>query len=206
MYVTGRHGLTATEALEDSEGSSIVWLCLHGRLFGGKGGFGSMLRSQGNKMSSNKPENYDDCRDLYGRRLKTLKEAKSIVDKLEAEEEAREFIKERRRKKIQDGLRGTPAKKYRFDDVEYVKSCEQVVEATKSTARKAMKRKMLEEKREQSKRLAASSESDKSVDDDENANSPSLGPPLVPLFDGDIADLSDTSSSNDSGDGSESSE
>ncbi|KAJ2850697.1 hypothetical protein GGI22_005351 [Coemansia erecta] len=182
MCITGRHGLTAIEALEESKGS-MVQLCLHGRLAGGKGGFGSMLRSQGSRMKSDKPENYDDCRDLYGRRLKTLKEAKSIVDKLEAEEEAREMIKERRRKKIQDGLRGPPEKKYRFDDVEYTKSCEQTVDATKSTTRKAMKRKM---------QLKEPS------DNDDNASSSSSGAPMVPLFDGDIADLSDSSSSSSS--------
>ncbi|KAJ1795632.1 hypothetical protein LPJ59_004237 [Coemansia sp. RSA 2399] len=184
MYVTGRHGLTAIEALEESRGS-MVRLCLHGRLAGGKGGFGSMLRSQGSRMKSDKPENYDDCRDLYGRRLKTLKEAKSIVDKLEAEDEAREIIKERKRKKIQDGLRGPPEKKHRFDDVEYTKSCEQIVDATKSTTRKAMKRKM---------------QPKESSDNDENASSSSSGAPMVPLFDGDIADLSDSSNSSSSDD------
>ncbi|KAJ2544806.1 hypothetical protein EV175_005862 [Coemansia sp. RSA 1933] len=198
MYVTGQHGLTATEALADAadRGASLVRLCLRGRISGGKGGFGSMLRSQGSKMSSNKPESYDDCRDLYGRRLKTLKEAKSIVDKLEAEEEAREIIKERRRKKIQDGLQGTPVKKYRFDDVEYTKSCEQIVEATKSTTRTAIKK-----KRQANDMLSSS---DKGADDNENASSSSSGPPMVPLFDGDIADISDSSSDgddDDSGDG-----
>lgn len=46
-------------------------------LIGGKGGFGSMLRAQGGKMSAGKnKDNNDSCRDLNGRRLSTMKEAK----------------------------------------------------------------------------------------------------------------------------------
>lgn len=43
---------------------------------GGKGGFGSQLRAAGGRMSSQKTSNNDSCRDLSGRRLSTLKEAK----------------------------------------------------------------------------------------------------------------------------------
>ena len=46
------------------------------RLLGGKGGFGSMLRAQGGRMSSQKTTNFEACRDLNGRRLKTVNEAK----------------------------------------------------------------------------------------------------------------------------------
>ena len=45
------------------------------RLPGGKGGFASQLRAQGGRMSSNKADNKDSCRDLNGRRLSTIKEA-----------------------------------------------------------------------------------------------------------------------------------
>lgn len=46
------------------------------RLPGGKGGFGSMLRAQGGKMASQKTSNFEACRDLSGRRLKTVNDAK----------------------------------------------------------------------------------------------------------------------------------
>lgn len=49
---------------------------LTARLSGGKGGFGSMLRAQGGRMSSQKSTNTDACRDLSGRRIKTVNEAK----------------------------------------------------------------------------------------------------------------------------------
>lgn len=45
-------------------------------LLGGKGGFGSQLRAAGGRMSSQKTSNNDSCRDLTGRRLSTIKEAK----------------------------------------------------------------------------------------------------------------------------------
>jgi hypothetical protein len=46
------------------------------RLVGGKGGFGAMLRATGGRMSSQKASNNDSCRDLTGRRLSSIKEAK----------------------------------------------------------------------------------------------------------------------------------
>lgn len=49
------------------------------RLLGGKGGFGSQLRAAGGRMSSQKTSNNDSCRDLTGRRLSTIKEAKKCV-------------------------------------------------------------------------------------------------------------------------------
>ena len=47
------------------------------RLVGGKGGFGSMLRSQGGRMASKQSTNYEACRDLNGRRLKVISDAKA---------------------------------------------------------------------------------------------------------------------------------
>ena len=43
---------------------------LRGPLMGGKGGFGSLLRSMKPKAKGN--ENFDACRDLSGRRLRTV--------------------------------------------------------------------------------------------------------------------------------------
>ncbi|KAJ2869363.1 hypothetical protein GGH93_006182 [Coemansia aciculifera] len=157
-------------------------MCLRGRVLGGKGGFGSTLRSQGSK--SNKPANFDNCRDLYGRRLRTLREAKTIVDKLEADEQAKEAATERRRKKIADGLKESTPKKYLFDDVEYTRNCEEIVESTRLATRRALKKRKDEE--------ASSSTSSAPV---------SCVVPLIPLFDGDMSD-----SSSNSGDSEEDNE
>lgn len=54
----------------------LVSLRLSPAMRGGKGGFGSQLRAAGGRMSSQKTNNNDSCRDLSGRRLSTIKEAK----------------------------------------------------------------------------------------------------------------------------------
>lgn len=67
---------------EDGDNDAIghlLSLRLVPRLRGGKGGFGSQLRAAGGRMSSQKTSNNDSCRDLSGRRLSTIKEAKKCV-------------------------------------------------------------------------------------------------------------------------------
>ena len=61
-----------------------VHLRLSVRLPGGKGGFGSQLRAAGGRMNSKRSgqNNTDSCRDLNGRRLSTIKEAKKLADYL----------------------------------------------------------------------------------------------------------------------------
>jgi len=62
----------------EDHASSLVSLRLSPRIRGGKGGFGSQLRAAGGRMSSQKTSNNDSCRDLSGRRLSTIKEAKKL--------------------------------------------------------------------------------------------------------------------------------
>jgi Silencing defective 2 N-terminal ubiquitin domain len=58
---------------------NLVSFTLTPSLLGGKGGFGSQLRAAGGRMSSQRTSNNDSCRDLSGRRLSTVKEAKKYV-------------------------------------------------------------------------------------------------------------------------------
>ncbi|KAI8969000.1 Sde2 N-terminal domain-containing protein [Mycotypha africana] len=69
------HILDNDEALRmvDQDFMSLQLTC---RLLGGKGGFGSMLRAQGGRMNAQKTTNYEACRDLQGRRIRTVNEAK----------------------------------------------------------------------------------------------------------------------------------
>ena len=82
LQITPHSGLLPSP---DSSLSSLaqdhdfVSLRLNPRLRGGKGGFGSQLRAAGGRMSSQKTSNNDSCRDLSGRRLSTVKEAKKYV-------------------------------------------------------------------------------------------------------------------------------
>jgi len=74
----------AISRCEDSnEGTDHEVLLEHGQtvscvlsLCGGKGGFGSMLRSQGAKMKAKTAPNFGSCRDLSGRRLKAVDDAR----------------------------------------------------------------------------------------------------------------------------------
>lgn len=46
------------------------------RILGGKGGFGANLKSLGGRLSKKTSSNTDACRDLSGRRIRTVNEAK----------------------------------------------------------------------------------------------------------------------------------
>ena len=59
-----------------------------------------MLRSQGGKMSAGaRNSNNDSCRDLNGRRLGVLKEAKKLAEYLEGESERKRQMDEAQKKK-----------------------------------------------------------------------------------------------------------
>jgi hypothetical protein len=73
------HDTTLASILGPHDGHPLISLRLVPRLRGGKGGFGSQLRAAGGRMSSQKTSNNDSCRDLTGRRLSTIKEAKKCV-------------------------------------------------------------------------------------------------------------------------------
>ncbi|RKP18470.1 hypothetical protein ROZALSC1DRAFT_29854 [Rozella allomycis CSF55] len=70
-------------------------------LLGGKGGFGNRLRSQGAKMSMIKTTNFEACRDLSGRRLKTIHDAERLARHILEEPERKQKEKEKLKKKIE---------------------------------------------------------------------------------------------------------
>ncbi|CEH18174.1 Uncharacterized conserved protein [Ceraceosorus bombacis] len=85
-----RRSLSSFVKRDTNGRASHVELEVRSRLRGGKGGFGSMLRAQGGKMSAKgKDQNTDSCRDLNGRRLSTMKQAKQLAAYI-AEAPARE--------------------------------------------------------------------------------------------------------------------
>lgn len=134
MYLTGRHGSNLSTALT----LPTPWICVQLRICGGKGGFGSTLRAQGSRMSSNQPANYDQCRDLQGRRLKRLKDAENMAKAKEEQEKLQQEIEEKRKEKIKKGLNPPLPKKHRFDDTKYTRNCERIVERTGENTRKAV--------------------------------------------------------------------
>lgn len=79
--------LAALSSNSSGNGNDIH-LQLGVRFLGGKGGFGSQLRAAGGRMSSGKNTNNDSCRDLNGRRLRTLQEAKRMSELVDAQSTA----------------------------------------------------------------------------------------------------------------------
>ncbi|KAI7823819.1 telomere stability and silencing-domain-containing protein [Gamsiella multidivaricata] len=114
------------------------------RLGGGKGGFGSMLRAQGGRMSSQKSTNTDACRDLSGRRIKTVNEAKKIAEYVQKEPERQKAKKESLKRKIEEKLElaERPTRKHRFEDSKFFDESEEQVEGVKSAVAAAIKESM----------------------------------------------------------------
>ncbi|EEP80571.1 predicted protein [Uncinocarpus reesii 1704] len=83
--------------------STFLPLRLGLRIYGGKGGFGSQLRAAGGRMSSRRKgtqgENNGSNRNLDGRRLRTVTEAKALAEYLALKPEMDRKEKEARRKR-----------------------------------------------------------------------------------------------------------
>lgn len=89
----------------NSDGSPLLPLRLSVPLCGGKGGFGSQLRAAGGRMSSKRKRNQGDnnssSRNLDGRRLRTVNEAKALAEYLAVKPEMDKKDKEERRRRWQ---------------------------------------------------------------------------------------------------------
>ncbi|KAF3911479.1 hypothetical protein ABW20_dc0106327 [Dactylellina cionopaga] len=136
--------------LLSTTGDDFLTLRLTAPLPGGKGGFGSQLRAAGGRMSSRKrkgQENNDSCRNLDGRRLRTVKEAKALAQYLETkpdmDSKERQKRKERWEKvieaadeKIKGG--GSSAIK-RFDDTKWLEEKDEGRDKAREAVIRAMK-------------------------------------------------------------------
>lgn len=93
-------------ALLPTQDSDLISLRLSRRLCGGKGGFGSQLRAAGGRMSSRKNRDRENLtgsnRNLDGRRLRTVEEAKRLADYLTIKPEMEKREKEERKKRWQE--------------------------------------------------------------------------------------------------------
>ncbi|KAL8908740.1 MAG: hypothetical protein Q9171_005326 [Xanthocarpia ochracea] len=90
-------------ALLPTENDTVIPIRLSIPVCGGKGGFGSQLRAAGGRMSSKKRKNQGDehssNRNLDGRRLRTVAEAKALAEYLALRPEMEKKEKEARRKR-----------------------------------------------------------------------------------------------------------
>ena len=104
---TSNREISSSEApvssLLSSDHGNFLPLRLSVPLCGGKGGFGSQLRAAGGRMSSRKKNNQGDSnnsnRNLDGRRLRTVNEAKALAEYLALKPEMEKKEKEARRKR-----------------------------------------------------------------------------------------------------------
>lgn len=94
---------TLSTLISTTDDDELLALRLSCRVFGGKGGFGSQLRAAGGRMSSkrkkNRGEEHASSRNLEGRRLRTVTEAKALAEYLAIKPEMEQKEKERRRER-----------------------------------------------------------------------------------------------------------
>ncbi|KAI4303415.1 hypothetical protein MLD38_039049 [Melastoma candidum] len=115
-------------------------LSLSIRLFGGKGGFGSLLRGAATKAGQKKTSNFDACRDMSGRRLrhvnaeKKLEEWRAEEEQRRLEKMAEEFLKQNAKKaekkgagKSGDAATDKYVLKYREDSAKCIERVEECV-------------------------------------------------------------------------------
>ncbi|KAI3341429.1 telomere stability and silencing-domain-containing protein [Ustulina deusta] len=110
--------LGSTQLLSDlcTVDDDFVSLRLSLPLCGGKGGFGSQLRAAGGRMSSKKKRNQGDengsSRNLDGRRLRTINEAKALAEYLAIKPEMEQKERERRRERWQQVINAAEEKEH----------------------------------------------------------------------------------------------
>ncbi|KAL2205325.1 hypothetical protein CC79DRAFT_1335849 [Sarocladium strictum] len=118
-------------------------------LCGGKGGFGSQLRAAGGRMSSRKKKNQEDhgsSRNLDGRRLRTVNEAKALAEYLAIKPEMDKKEKEKRRERWEQIVQASEAKEAEIKsggkgrlDGKWVEDKEESNERTRDAVLAAMK-------------------------------------------------------------------
>jgi hypothetical protein len=122
--------------------SDAIFLTLSLRLPGGKGGFGSQLRAQGGRMASRKkrgPQDKSAMRDLSGRRIKAVQQAKELADYIAKAPGLERKAREEKRRKLEAVLASNPAAAIKMDDHAYWEDKEKLVEGVKNAVREAVR-------------------------------------------------------------------
>ncbi|KAK6038372.1 hypothetical protein COOONC_24123 [Cooperia oncophora] len=143
---------------------------LHFRVLGGKGGFGSLLRS----FRVNKSTNQLMCRDLNGRRLASIDEEQRLKKWIERAAE-REKEKLAKRKAKYEKLKSGPPK-HMFDDPDYMRQKETIIEKTEEAFEQGFLEALKAEREKKEKPVESSEdeEDDSSSDSEENDVDPEL--------------------------------
>ncbi|KAK9461005.1 telomere stability and silencing-domain-containing protein [Lipomyces oligophaga] len=115
------------------EGNHPLGLRLSGRLCGGKGGFGSQLRAQGGRMAARRKRGgradetaNDRYRNLDGRRLKSIRQAKDLAVYLETAPQRLKEATKLKRDRLQAIISSEPST-VRYDDTKYLEESEDLI-------------------------------------------------------------------------------
>ncbi|KAI5246306.1 hypothetical protein E4T42_06424 [Aureobasidium subglaciale] len=149
---------TIKSLLSNNDDSNILPLHLSARLLGGKGGFGSQLRAAGGRMSSRKNRNRNpdqingSNRNLDGRRLRTITEAKNLAEYLALKPEMDKKEREERRKRWESVVEAAERKEEELKrgnrnarlDGEWVEAKEEAEQKTRDAVLAAMKAGLIE--------------------------------------------------------------
>jgi hypothetical protein len=100
-----------------------------------------MLKAQGGRMSKRLgEENNSSCRDLSGRRLKTIRDAESLAKYLAKEKDREKEKEEAITKKIEEGLKEIQPPKVLIDDSDYLNDHKKALEDVSTTVLDAFKK------------------------------------------------------------------
>ncbi|KAK8078239.1 Telomere maintenance protein SDE2 [Apiospora saccharicola] len=132
------------------EDEDFLTLRLSAPLCGGKGGFGSQLRAAGGRMSSKRKKTgreNDSSRNLDGRRLRTVNEAKALAEYLAIKPEMEQKEREKRMERWQKIVDAAEEKEYEIKhsnkgrlDGKWVEDKEEAAERTREAVLAAMKK------------------------------------------------------------------
>ncbi|GAB7362625.1 hypothetical protein MBLNU230_g2937t1 [Neophaeotheca triangularis] len=142
--------------LLQDEQTTLLPLRLSARLCGGKGGFGSQLRAAGGRMSSKKNRDRNagnpngSNRNLDGRRLRTVDEAKRLADYLATKPEMEKRERDEKRKRWEAVVEAAERKEEEVRsgragngggrlDAQYVEGKEEAERITREAVIRAMK-------------------------------------------------------------------
>ncbi|KAK4157457.1 telomere stability and silencing-domain-containing protein [Chaetomidium leptoderma] len=141
------------EEEEDPLQNAFLTLRLSAPLCGGKGGFGSQLRAAGGRMSkrkkgANPADEHASSRNLDGRRLRTVTEAKALAEYLAIKPEMDRKEKEKRRQRWEQIVEMTERRQDEIKhgsrkvglDGKWVEDKEEAGERTREAVLEAMKR------------------------------------------------------------------
>ncbi|KAJ3497785.1 hypothetical protein NLG97_g1642 [Lecanicillium saksenae] len=156
-------------------------------LCGGKGGFGSQLRAAGGRMSSRKKKTQDDngsSRNLDGRRLRTVNEAKALAEYLAIKPDMDKKEKEKRRARWEEIVQQTEAKEAEIKnggksmiDGQWAEDREESSERTRDAVLAAMKAGNYTDNLSNSHGSSSAAQADTPSDSDEKASESSKESP-----------------------------